>query len=104
MIEFWLDDLMELFNLDNFNIGDSSTNNYIKVLNIIALLTIIIGSVILFLTKNSIYFAIIVLILSFTILIKSNITTSMFTPTQNIIDSNLPFIILLLKAIIILLI
>ena len=89
MTEFWLNNLTELFDIDNFDLTGSRTDNYIKILNIVALLTIVIGSVTMILTKNSIYFAIIVLILSFTILIKSNITTSMFTPTQNIIDSNL---------------
>ena len=87
MTEFWLNNLMKLFDIDNFDFNEG--DNYIKILNIVALLTIVIGSVTIILTKKSIYFAIMVLILSFTILIKSNITTSMFTPTENIIDSNL---------------
>jgi len=87
MTEFWLNNLTELFNVDNFDFKEG--DNYIKCLNIVALLTMVIGTTTVILTKNSIYFAIMVLILSFTILIKSNITTSMFTPTENIIDSNL---------------
>ena len=91
MIEFWLDNILMLFNTDNFNIKGSSTGNYIKVLNIVALLTIVIGSITVAITKKSEYFAVMVLILSITILLNSNIsTTSSFTATkEDVMNSNL---------------
>ena len=90
MTEFWLNNFMELFDIDNFNMSGSKTDNYIKVLNVVALLTIVIGTVTIILTKQPFYFTIVVLVLSLTILIKSNIsTTSMFTPTDSILNSRL---------------
>jgi hypothetical protein len=89
MTEFWLNDFMELFNTDNFIFG-SKTDNYIKVLNVVALLSIVIGTVTIIITKQPFYFTIVVLVLSLTILLKSNIsTTSMFTPTDSILNSRL---------------
>ena len=90
MTEFWLNNFMDLFDIDNFNISGTKTDNYIKVLNVVALLTIVIGMVTIIVTKKPFYFTIVVLVLSLTILIKSNIsTTSMFTPTDSILNSHL---------------
>ena len=83
MIQFWLDDFMDLFKLSNFNLDGSGSQDYIKILNIIALISIIAGISASIITKKSYYFAITVLVLSFTILIKSNINTSLFTPVDN---------------------
>ena len=80
MIDFWLNDFTNLFLLDNFQLKKgNSSENYIKILNIVALLSIIIGLVLTYITKKPMYFGMIILILSFTILIKSNITTNFFT-------------------------
>ena len=62
MTEFWLNNFMELFDTDNFNMSGSKTDNYIKVLNVVALLTIVIGTVTIILTKQPFYFTIVVLI------------------------------------------
>ena len=89
MIDFWLDNFMDLFSPDNFNIGNGiKSENYIKLLNIVALLSIIIGIVLVVVTKNPIYFGFVVIVLSFTILIKSNITTNYFTPTDEKTNNN----------------
>ena len=41
MTEFWLNNLIKLFDIDNFDFNKG--DNYIKILNIVALLTIVIG-------------------------------------------------------------
>jgi hypothetical protein len=67
--------------------NDPKTENYIKVLNLIALIAIIAGLSMSFIKKNSIFFAITVVVLSLTILIKSN-TVSSFTPIPNPLDTD----------------
>ena len=78
MIQFWLDNFVDLFSMDNFTFlnNDPKPENYIKVLNLIALVSIIVGITMTVIKKSSIYFAIIVVVLSLTILIKSNINSS----------------------------
>ena len=89
MVQFWLDNPIELFNMDNFN-NDKTTSSdkYIKILNMLALLTIVIGTGFIVKTKKSYYFAIMVLILSLTILIRSNISTSLFTTVEKFNKTN----------------
>ena len=83
MTEFWLDNFMDLFSNENFNLKNSDKSEYyIKILNIIALVSILLGFTLITVTKNPIYFGVTVIVLSVTILIKSNITTNFFTNTQ----------------------
>ena len=92
MIQFWLDNLPDLLNMENLNFinNDPKSDNFIKVLNIVALLTIIIGLIMTFMKKDVIYFAVIVVVLSLTILIRSNITkVSSFTNTPDPLNTNL---------------
>ena len=46
MVQFWLKDISELFNINNFTFlnNDPSSVNYIKVLNIVSLLLVFISS------------------------------------------------------------
>jgi hypothetical protein len=82
MVQFWLDDPLELLNIDNFQISTVKSENYIKILNIIAVVAIGVGVSATVVTKNTFYFAIVVLILSVTILLRSNIPrVSQFTNT-----------------------
>lgn len=86
MVQFWLNNLVDLFNIENLSFlnNDTKPENYIKVLNLIALLSIIIGMILTFIKKDALYFAIVVVILSLTILIKSNISkVSSFTPVNS---------------------
>lgn len=84
MIQFWLDNFMELFNVDNLKFTnlkpDSMTENYIKILNVIAIVSIISGMTMVFLTKDIVYFGMIIVVMSFTILIKANLRVNAFTP------------------------
>ena len=83
MIQFWLDNFMELFNVDNLKFTkskpDSKIENYIKILNLVAIISIITGLSMVFLTKNIVYFGMIIVVMSFTILIKSNLKVNAFT-------------------------
>jgi len=92
MIQFWLDNIMELFNMENLRFLDNSSKpeNYIKVLNLIAVLSIILGLSMSFVKKDPVYFAITVVVLSLTILIKSNISkVSTFTQVSDPLNSDL---------------
>lgn len=82
MIQFWLDNFMELFNPSNLSFDNKISDNYIKSLNIVALISIIIGTALIIMTKKPIYFGLIVIVLSLTIYIKSNINHSSFTSTN----------------------
>jgi len=76
MIQFWLDNFPDLFNAQNFTFlnNDLKSENYIKVLNLVSLLAIIIGLLLTVSKKKPLYFAITVVVLSLIILIKSNIS------------------------------
>ena len=92
MIQFWLDNFMELFNLQNINFTkdkpDSKSENYIKILNLIAIASIVSGMSMVFLTKNVVYFGMIIVVMSFTILVKSHIKINSFTSVQNKLSNN----------------
>jgi hypothetical protein len=89
MIQFWLDYPLELLNIENFKIEDIKSERYTKILNVVALLTIVVGVTATVLKKNAFYFAIVVLILSLTILIHSTIPrVSNFTATNENIVGN----------------
>ena len=87
MVQFWLNNLLDLFNTQNLTFlnNDIKPENYIKVLNLIALLSIVLGVSITFIKKDALYFSITVVILSLTILIKSNISkVSSFVPISKV--------------------
>ena len=72
--EFWLDSFVELINPDNFNInGVSGYSKNIRILNVIAIITIVLCLALSFKNKKSYYIPFIILILSVTIFIKSNV-------------------------------
>ena len=83
MIQFWLDNFIDLFKVDNLKFDSNKSQNYIKILNIITLLSIIVLTVLTIMKKKSVYFAVLVVIMSLTILIKSNINYSYFTHTTS---------------------
>ena len=90
MINFWLNNFSDLFSFENFNIEKSTntTEKHYKMLNIVALLSIVIGIVLVYVTKKPFYFGITILILSLTILIKTYIKTEQFTnPDETLSNS-----------------
>ena len=89
MVQFWLDYLPDLF-ANNFTFlnNDPKTENYIKVLNLVSLIAIIVGLTLTFVKRKSVYFAVTVLVLSLCILIKSN-TVSNFVPIPDPLNSKL---------------
>ena len=54
MVQFWLNNLVDLFNIENLSFlnNDTKPENYIKVLNLIALLSIIIGMILTFILSK----------------------------------------------------
>jgi len=97
MTLFWLNDISQLLNLENITFFNKSGNDQkIMFLNLIAFLTILIGSMFLLKTKKKVYVSLIILILSITIFIKSffvstfsNVNKSNFSQVDNIINSKL---------------
>jgi hypothetical protein len=83
MVQFWLEYLPDLINTQNFSFlnNDPQSENYTKVLNIVSLVAIISGISITLLSRNSVYFALAVVVLSVCILINSN-KVSTFTDTS----------------------
>jgi len=70
---FWLDKFLELLNSNNFNFkGANDSQKKIKTLNIIALVSIILGIVFSLKNKNPFYTGIAILVLSITILLKDH--------------------------------
>jgi hypothetical protein len=82
MVKFWLYNFTDLFSLENFKSTNSDTN---KILNIISLLVLLIGIILVFVTKKPVYFGLSIIILSIIIFINSNI--SKFTKTEPQEDS-----------------
>ena len=82
MVQFWLDNILDLFSPDNLNFFNKSDDNYIKVLNLIALISIITGICISIVKKDPKYFGISVIVLSVTILFNN--TLSKFSQVENI--------------------
>ena len=82
MIDFWLDNFADLFSINNFSLNDSRPEGYIKILNLVALFSIITGAVLVAVTKKPFYFGLVILVLSMTILIKTNIKSDKFTHTS----------------------
>jgi hypothetical protein len=85
MVQFWLDNFTDLFSLENFDFlsKKDGSNNYIKVLNLVALLSIIVGLSLSIKTKKPLFFGISIIILSVTILIKTNLVAK-FSNIENI--------------------
>jgi hypothetical protein len=77
MVQFWLDNITFLLSPDNFKFdGVPPLQAYIQKLNIIALVALIIGLIFAFRKKNVIYFGGAIIVMSLTILIKSNMSSS----------------------------
>jgi hypothetical protein len=90
MVQFWLDNPLDLFSGSNFSFlnNDPKPENYVKALNLISLISILICFTLTFVKKDPVYFAILVVILSFCILINSNIPSSFTaTPQGNLTNS-----------------
>jgi hypothetical protein len=85
MVQFWLDNFTDLFSLDNFLFLSTKegSNNYIKILNLIAIISIIVGITLAVKNKNPVYFGASVIVMSITILIKTNIVQK-FSQVENI--------------------
>ena len=104
MVQFWLDYLPDLFSPDNFSFlnKDPKKESYIKILNLVSLLAIVVGLVCTFVKKQSAYFAATVLVLSVCILIKSNTVSSFAAvsePSSNILSNTYDTGVYLVKAI-----
>jgi len=89
MVQFWLDYLPDLLNLQNFTFLNNGpkTENYTKVLNLVSIMALIVGLSLTFVKKDSVYFAITVVVLSLCILVNSNKAskfTSVNVPTSNL--------------------
>jgi hypothetical protein len=85
MVQFWLDNISSLISSQNFNFdGVSQSEKSIQMLNIIALVSLVVGLSLTFKKKKVIYFGAAVVVMSFTILLKSNIVVSAFTNVNNI--------------------
>jgi len=76
MPQFWLDNFVDLFSMDNFKLNDS-----VKFYNVISLLVIIIGLAMVFKTKKTMYYGITIIILSVIIVIQKS--TSRFTQVSS---------------------
>ena len=83
MVKFWLNNFTDLFSPENFKSTNSDTN---KISNVISLLVLIVGIVLVFVTKKPLYFGVSIVILSFIIFINSNV--SKFTPKEDSMLSN----------------
>jgi hypothetical protein len=82
MVQFWLDNITSLISTDNLNFNDiSQSQKQIQILNLIALVALTVGLVLSFRKKKVFYFGGAIIIMAFTILIKSN-TNSSFTNTS----------------------
>jgi len=85
MVQFWLDDFMELLSIDNFKLFNKDDNNYIRVLNLIAIISIILGLFLSVYFKNPKYFGISVIVLCVTILFKNTMILKFSkVPAENI--------------------
>ena len=76
MPQFWLDNFLDLFSIDNFKLNDS-----VKIYNVLSLIVIIIGFILVFKTKKTMYFGITVIVLSIIIVIQKS--TSRFTQVSS---------------------
>jgi hypothetical protein len=89
MVQFWLNNPMSLLSPDNLKFdGLSKPQTYIQYLNIIALLSIIIGISLAKIKNKPEFFLITVIVLSLTILIKSNISASSFEKVESNLSTN----------------
>ena len=76
MVKFWLDDLSYFISTQNFNFNKvSPSDKKIQMLNITAMVSLIVGLILVFVKKKAIFFGISIVIMSLTILINSKIST-----------------------------
>jgi len=85
MVQFWLDNINSLISTQNFKMdGISQSQKQIQMLNIVALVSLSIGLLLSFKKKKVQYFGGAIVVMAFTILLKSNIRVSTFAN----VDSN----------------
>ena len=88
MVQFWLDNLTFLINTQNFNFNNASpSQKNIQMLNIVAMISLIVGLLLVFIKKKSIYFGVAIIIMALTILIKSGIKVSTFANINGTSDT-----------------
>jgi hypothetical protein len=81
---FWLDDISELINIDNFSFSkDSTQQRKIKLLNLTAVFSIIIGGLYYQKSKNKLAILIALLVLCTTILVRPTKTVSSFRSSKS---------------------
>ena len=87
MVNFWLDDFTELFNIKNL---DFTNMELVKLLNVVSILILVIGIVFTIKHKKKEYFAYSVLLLSLVIMFNSLVNTSSFKSrfAQEPVDSS----------------
>ena len=87
MVQFWLDNLKFLINTQNFNFNNvSPSQKNIQMLNIIAMISLIVGLSLVFIKKKVIYFGGAVVIMALTILMKSNNYSPNSSSFENVND------------------
>jgi len=86
MVQFWLDNLQELVNTQNFNLNVPEPEKTIRMLNAVALASLVLGIIFSYTKKNAKYFGIGVVAMSVTILIHSNAKAS-FSSVNPVLDS-----------------
>jgi len=82
--DFWLNNFPDLVNLDNFTfLSSTGKERFIKILNLIAIFSIIMGIVISLSSKKKLYLAISIFILTSTIIIYDRLVKNMEYFKQN---------------------
>ena len=90
MVDFWLDNIGSLISTQNFDMnGISQSQKQIQMLNIVALISLSIGLVLSFKKKKVEYFGGAIVVMAFTIFIKSKVKISKFAnvDTNTLLDS-----------------
>ncbi len=72
---FWLDSLPELINIENFKMTGDPTQKKVKLLNLVAVFSIIFGAIYYKKTKNKSVLLISLLVLGLTIVLKPNVSS-----------------------------
>ena len=83
MVQFWLDNPRFLISTQNFDYSNqNTTEKKIQILNIIAMTSLIVGLFFVYKKKSAKYFGMAIVVMAFTILIKSNLSSS-FTSVKD---------------------
>jgi hypothetical protein len=81
--QFWLDDITELINIENFQLNGSEPQRKTKMLNLVAVFSIIFGGIFYKKTQNKMSLLIGLLVLLLTVLLKPGKTVSSFRSTKS---------------------